>query len=356
MNLTSKEYSFFLDDLKKRVVESRYKAARSVNKELIMLYHHVGMQILESQARHGWGTKIIDQLSRDLKSAFPEMKGFSPRNLKYMRKFAEEYPDTEFVQQVVAQLPWGHNVFLMDLVTDKQIRMFYIKKAIEHGWSRSMMVIQIETALHKRQGQAITNFKDKLPPALSDLAHYTLKDPYIFDFLSIGEEAQEREVEKALVHHMEKFLLELGAGFAFVGRQYHLEVADQDFYIDLLFYHLKLRCFIVIELKDKDFKPEYAGKLNFYLSAVDDLVKDPSDQPSIGLILCKSKNNVLAEYTLRDMKKPIGLAEYRLTESLPENLKIALPTIEELEAELAKDFGENELTDNDKQTLTKKPK
>ena len=356
MNLTSKEYSFFLDDLKKRVVESRYKAARSVNKELIMLYHHVGMQILESQARHGWGTKIIDQLSRDLKSAFPEMKGFSPRNLKYMRKFAEEYPDTEFVQQVVAQLPWGHNVFLMDLVTDKQIRMFYIKKALEHGWSRSMMVIQIETALHKRQGQAITNFKDKLPPALSDLAHYTLKDPYIFDFLSIGEEAQEREVEKALVHHMEKFLLELGAGFAFVGRQYHLEVADQDFYIDLLFYHLKLRCFIVIELKDKDFKPEYAGKLNFYLSAVDDLVKDPSDQPSIGLILCKSKNNVLAEYTLRDMKKPIGLAEYRLTESLPENLKIALPTIEELEAELAKDFGENELTDNDKQTLTKKPK
>ncbi len=202
--------------------------------------------------------------------------------------------------------------------------------------------MQIELALHKRQGQAVTNFKNKLPSPHSDLAHYTIKDPYIFDFLSIGEEAHEREVERALVYHMEKFLLELGAGFAFVGRQYHLVVGDQDFYIDLLFYHLKLRCFIVLELKDKDFKPEHAGKMNFYLSAVDDLIKHESDQPSIGLILCKSKNNVLAEYALRDMTKPIGLAEYRLTENLPENIKTALPTIEELEAELAKDFSDDE--------------
>ena len=244
------------------------------------------------------------------------------------------------MQEVLAQLTWYHNVTLLDKISDKQIRLFYVKHAIEHGWSRNIMVMQMELSLHKRQGQAITNFKDKLPSPQSDLAHYTLKDPYIFDFLSIGAEAHEREVEKALVRHMEKFILELGAGFAFVGRQYHLEVGDQDFYIDLLFYHLKLRCFVVIELKDKDFKPEYAGKMNFYLSCVDDLVKHETDQPSIGLILCKSKNNVLAEYTLRDMTKPIGLAEYRLTESLPENLKTALPTIEELEAELAKDLGD----------------
>ncbi len=339
MTMINTDYTLFLEDLKKRVYDSRYRAALQVNKELILLYHHIGQQILEAQAKQGWGAKVIDQLSKDLKSEFPEMKGFSTRNLKYMRKFAEEYPDFEFVQQAVAQLPWGHNVFLMDLVHDKNDRMFYIKNAIEHGWSRNIMVMQIETSLHKRQGQAVTNFKDRLPSSQSDLAHYTLKDPYIFDFLSLGDEAHEREVEKGLVTHMEKFILELGAGFAFVGRQYHLEVADQDFYIDLLFYHLKLRCFVVIELKDKDFKPEYAGKMNFYLSAIDDLVKHETDQPSIGMILCKNKNNVLAEYTLRDMTKPIGLAEYRLTESMPENLKTALPSIEELEAELSKDLN-----------------
>jgi predicted nuclease of restriction endonuclease-like (RecB) superfamily len=338
--LAGHNYQLLLDELKKRIASSRYKAALSVNKELILLYHHIGMQILSAQNNQGWGAKVIDQLSKDLRTSFPEMKGFSTRNLKYMRKFAEEYPDSEFVQEVLAQLPWGHNVMLLDKITDQQTRIFYLKRAIEYGWSRNIMVMQIKTGLHKRQGQAITNFKDKLPSLQSDLAHYTLKDPYIFDFLSIGEEAHEREVEKALVHHVEKFILELGAGFAFVGRQYHLEVGDQDFYIDLLFYHLKLRCFVVIELKDQDFKPEYAGKINFYLSAVDDLVKHESDQPSIGLILCKSKNNVLAEYTLRDMTKPIGLAEYRLTESLPENLKKALPTIEELEAELAKYLGD----------------
>lgn len=337
-NVINNDYHALLGILKQRVYASRYKAALQVNKELILLYHHVGAQILQSQKNQGWGARVIDQLSKDLISEFPEMKGFSTRNLKYMRKFAEEYPDIEFVQEVLAQLTWYHNITILDKVADKQTRIFYLKKTIEHGWSRSMMVMQIETALHKRQGQAVTNFKDKLPSPQSDLAHYTLKDPYIFDFLSIGNEAHEREIEKALVSHMEKFMLELGAGFAFVGRQYHLEVGGQDFYIDLLFYHLKLRCFVVIELKDKDFKPEYAGKMNFYLSAIDDTVKHESDNPTIGLILCKSQNNILAEYTLRDMAKPIGLAEYRLTESLPENLKTLLPTIEELEAELAKDF------------------
>ena len=334
-----KQYGFLLEELKQRIYQSRYQAALHVNKELIFLYHHIGSKIIASQSHQGWGAKVIDHLSKDLKNEFPEIKGFSPRNLKYMRKFAEEYTDAEFVQEVLAQLTWYHNVTLLDKISDKQTRLFYIKNAIEYGWSRGIMVMQIESSLHTRQGQAVTNFTTKLPSPQSDLAHYTLKDPYIFDFLSLGKEAHEREVEKALVQHMEKFILELGAGFAFVGRQYHLEVGDQDFYLDLLFYHLKLRCFVVIELKDKDFKPEYAGKMNFYLSAVDDLIKHENDQPSIGLILCKNKNNVLAEYTLRDMSKPIGLAEYRLRESLPENLKIALPTIEELEAELNKDFN-----------------
>ena len=331
-------YQHFLDDLKQRVATARYQAARTLNTGLILLYHHVGKEILRSQQEHGWGAKVIDQLSHDLRSAFPEMKGFSPRNLKYMRKFAQEYPEIEFVQEVLAQLSWYHHTTLLDKISDRENRVFYIKKALEHGWSRNVMVHQIESGLHQRQGKAITNFKEKLPQSQSDLAHSILKDPYLFDFLSLGEEAQEREVEKALIQHMEKFLLELGAGFAFVGRQYHLEIGEQDFYIDLLFYHLKLRCFVVIELKDHDFKPEYAGKMNFYLSAVDDLIKDSHDHPSIGLILCKSKNNVLAEYALRDMAKPIGLAQYQLSHALPERLSVALPSIETLEAELSKNF------------------
>ncbi len=338
-SLLHSEYNQLLADLKSRVATSRYKAALSVNQELTLLYHHIGRSILSAQEQEGWGAKVIDQLSKDLQSAFPDMKGFSVRNLKYMRKFAQEYPDIAFVQGPLAQLSWYHTVTLMDKVPDKEIRLFYIKHAVAQGWSRNRMVTQIETALHSRQGQAISNFQQKLPSPQSDLAQGLLKNPYIFDFLSIGQEAHEREVEKSLVLHMEKFILELGAGFAFVGRQYHLEVGGEDFYIDLLFYHLKLRCFVVLELKDQDFKPEYAGKMNFYLSAVDDLLRHATDQPSIGLILCKTKNNVLAEYTLRDIAKPIGLAEYRLTESLPENFKTALPSIEELEAELAKDLG-----------------
>lgn len=335
-NITDASYIQLLDELKQRVASSRYKAAISANKELLLLYHHIGSEILKSQAFHGWGSKIIDNLAHDLRTAFPDMKGFSSRNLKYMRKFAHEHPDSEFVQEVLAQLTWYHVVTLMDKIGNQPDRLFYIHQTIEFGWSRNIMVMQIEGKLHQRQGKAITNFKNKLPSPQSDLAQYTLRDPYLFDFLSIGDEAHEREVEKALIAHMERFLIELGAGFAFVGRQYHLEVGDQDFYIDLLFYHLKLRCFCVIELKGGDFKPEYAGKMNFYLSAIDDLVKHPDDQPSIGLILCKSKNNVLAEYTLRDMSKPIGLAEYRLSEALPKEIKTSLPTIEELEKELSK--------------------
>ncbi|WP_298626236.1 PDDEXK nuclease domain-containing protein [uncultured Legionella sp.] len=336
--LTDPSYGIFFENLKKHVESSRYRAALQVNQELILLYHHIGTQILKSQEERGWGAKVIDRLSHDLKNAFPEMKGFSLRNLKYMRKFAEIYPDIEFVQQLLHKLPWFHIATILDKCEEKDVQIFYITKVAEHGWSRNFLSIQIEKALHRREGQSINNFKDKLPSPLSDLAHSTLKDPYIFDFLGIGDEAQERAVEKGLVQHMERFLLELGAGFAFVGRQYHLEVSKRDYYIDLLFYHLKLRCFVVIELKDKEFKPEYTGKLNFYLSAVDDLVKHPSDNPSIGLILCKTKDNVTAEYALRDINKPIGLAEYKLSEALPEEIKTNLPTIEALEAELAKEL------------------
>ncbi|MEM7617461.1 MAG: PDDEXK nuclease domain-containing protein [Pseudomonadota bacterium] len=344
--IIDQEYNKLFLELKTRVTASRYRAAAKVNNELINLYHHIGNIILETQAKEGWGAKIVNQLSIDLRAEFPDMKGFSTRNLKYMRKFAKAYPDIEFVQQVAAQLPWFHIATIMDKVKGKDAQIFYMKHAIEHGWSRNIMVLQIEKSLHKRQSKAVTNFNDKLPSPQSDLAHYyTLKDPYVFDFLSIAEDAQEREVEKALVNHMEEFILELGAGFAFVGRQYHLEIGKQDFYIDLLFYHLKLRCFVVIELKDKDFKPEYAGKMNFYLSAVDDIVKHETDRPSIGLILCKTKNNVLAEYTLRDMTKPIGLAEYRLEDSLPDDIKTSLPTIEELESELSRRIDPNEDSD-----------
>jgi predicted nuclease of restriction endonuclease-like (RecB) superfamily len=337
-NAIETSYITFFDALKQRVEASRYKAALKVNQELIFLYHHIGTQILRSQAEHGWGAKVIDQLSKDLKSAFPEMKGFNTRNLKYMRKFAEEYPEAEFVQAPPAQLTWYHHQTLLDKILDKKIRLFYMEQAVAHGWSRDIMVMQIERNLHNRQGKTVNNFKAQLPSPLSDLANYTLKDPYLFDFLSIGDEAHEREVEKALINHMEKFLLELGAGFAFVGRQYHLEVSKKDYYIDLLFYHLKLRCFVVIELKDKEFKPEYTGKLNFYLSAVDDLLRHPNDNPTIGIILCKTKDNATAEYALRDINKPIGLAKYRLNDALPDEIKTNLPTIEELEQELAKDL------------------
>lgn len=301
-------YITFITELKNWIHESRQKAALTINKELILLYHHIGIQILNSQQKHEWGAKIIDQLSKDLQSEFPEMKGFSTRNLKYMRKFAEEYLNLEFVQQVVAQLPWGHNVILMDKVPKLQDRIFYINKTIEYGWSRNILAMQIDSKLHNLQGKAITNFQNTLPSPQSDLAQSLLKNPYIFDFLSLGKEAHEREIEKNLVTHVEKFLLELGEGFAFLGRQYHIQVENQDFYIDLLFYHIKLKCFVIIDLKSGEFKPEYAGKMNFYLSAVDDILRSPGDNPSIGLLLCKKKGNIIAEYALRGMQKPIGFA------------------------------------------------
>ncbi|HEX4164601.1 MAG TPA: PDDEXK nuclease domain-containing protein [Bryobacteraceae bacterium] len=327
-------YAVFLQELKQRIRESQVRASTSVNRELILLYWRIGRDILARQERENWGAKVIDRLAADLKKAFPEMKGFSPRNLKYMRAFAESWPDEAFVQQAVAQIPWGHNVRILDHVKDTRDREWYVQATLQHGWSRDVLVHQIESGLHKRAGAAVTNFERTLPPPQSDLAQQITKDPYTFDFLMLAGDAHERELEKGLLAHLRDFLLELGVGFAFVASQYRLDVGGSDFFIDLLFYHLKLRCFVVIDLKAKAFEPEFVGKMNFYLAAVDDLLRHPDDQPSIGLIICKTKDQIIAEYTLRNTMTPIGISEYRLSESLPADLKGSLPTIEELEREL----------------------
>ncbi len=327
-------YEGLLQSFKERIASAQLRAALAVNRELVLLYWQLGREILDQQRRHGWGAKVIDRLARDLRRAFPDQKGFSPRNLKYMRAFAEAWPDEPFVQEVLAQITWYHNIAILEKVGDQERRVWYALQTIAQGWSRNVLVHQIESGLYERQGRALTNFDRTLPPARSDLARQLLKDPYNFDFLSVGMEAQERDLEQALLRHIREFLLELGVGFAFVGSQYHLAVADQDYYLDMLFYHLKLRCYVVIDLKIGEFKPEDAGKMNFYLSALDDLLRHPDDQPSIGVILCKSRNQVIVEYTLRDMRKPIGVAEYQLTQALPEHLQLSLPTIAELEAAL----------------------
>ncbi|OGV96851.1 MAG: hypothetical protein A2Z59_03645 [Nitrospinae bacterium RIFCSPLOWO2_02_39_17] len=328
-------YKELFENLKNRIRNSQLRAGLAVNKELILLYWDIGRQILQRQQQEGWGAKVIDRLAYDLSREFPDMKGCSSRNLKYMRAFAEAYPIKQFVQEVLAQITWYHNITLLDKIKNPVEREWYIRQTIQHGWSRNVLVHQIESGLYRRQGKAITNFDRTLPAPQSELAQQILKDPYMFDFISIGEEAKERNIEKALLEQIRLFLLELGIGFSFVGSQYHLEIGRQDFYIDLLFYHLRLRCFIVIDLKIGEFQPEYAGKMNFYLSAVDDLLRHKDDQPSIGIILCKAKNKVIVEYTLRDTRKPIGVSGYKLTESLPKNLKGSLPSIKELEESLS---------------------
>lgn len=336
-------YAAVLAELKDQIKAARLKAGLAVNRELVLLYWRIGRQILQQQRLEGWGSKVIDRMSLDLMREFPEMKGFSPRNLKYMRRFAQAYPDESIVQEVLAQITWYHNITILDKVKDTVARNFYVRAAIQHGWSRNVLVHQIESGLYERQGRALVNFERTLPAPQSELARQILKDPYNFDFLTIGKEAQERDLEEALLIHLQEFLLELGVGFAFVGSQYHLEVGDQDFYIDLLFYHLNLRCFVVIDLKISEFQPEYAGKMNFYLSLVDDILRHPEDEASIGIILCKGKNRIIAEYALRGINRPMGIAEYQLSKALPEDLKGSLPTIEELEAELegAKADGES---------------
>jgi predicted nuclease of restriction endonuclease-like (RecB) superfamily len=328
-------YADWLAELKTRIHTAQQRATRAVNHELILLYWQIGRDILARQAEQGWGAKVIERLADDLRAAFPEMKGFSPRNLKYMRAFAEAWPDTEFVQEVLAQLPWYHQLALLDKLPGPETRRWYAAKAIEHNWSRNVLVMQIETRLLERSGKTVTNFELTLPKPQSDLARESLKDPYRFDFLGLSDEAQEREIENALVKHVTDFLLELGAGFAFVGRQVLLDVGGDEFYIDLLFYHLKLRCYVVIELKGGKFKPEHLGQLSFYLAAVDTQIKHPQDAPTIGLLLCKSKNKVVAEYALRNNTQPLGVAEYQLLDSLPTELQTSLPSIEQIERELA---------------------
>lgn len=330
MLVNNNEYLETIEIVKQQIAKARYNAAANVNKELIILYYNIGKII---NAHKTWGNKFIDSLAADIAIEFPNAKGYSKRNLKYMAKFAETYPDEQFVQTVSAQIPWSHNVAIMEKVKDKDVRLWYTKKAIENGWSHSVLIHQIESGLYERQAVAdkISNFDSLLPSPQSELALQTMKDPYVFDFIPFREDMIEKDIENALVQDVTNLLLELGTGFAFVGNQYHLNVAGDDFYIDLLFYNINLHCYVVIELKTGEFKPEYAGKLNFYLSAVDKIIKTEQDNPSIGLLLCKSKNDIVAEYSLRDMSKPIGVSEYKITSRLPETLEKQLPSIEDIQ-------------------------
>ena len=330
MLMNNNEYIEIIETIKGEIRGAQYKAALSVNRELIMLYYHIGTVINEHKT---WGSKFIENLAADIRIAFPNVKGYSVRNLKYMAKLANTYPDEEFVQQAVAQIPWGHNTVLLDKLSSSEERLWYAEKVIENGWSRNVLIHQIEGGLYQRQAIAskITNFEARLPASQSELALQTMKDPYLFDFIPLKENMLERDIEQALVKDVTKLLLELGTGFAFLGNQYHLNVGGDDFYIDLLFYNLNLRCYVVIELKTGEFKPEYAGQLNFYLSAVDGLLKKEQDHPSIGLLLCKSKNDLVAEYSLKDMSKPIGVSAYRITSCLPEEFEKQLPSVEDLQ-------------------------
>ena len=327
------EYLKTIEAIKQDIKAAQYKAVLSVNSTLILLYYHIGQVINEYKS---WGNKFVDNLSRDIKLEFPDTKGYSVRNLKYMAKLAMVFPDVVIVQEVLAQLPWYQNIALLDKIKNRDIHIWYARKAIENAWSRNVLVHQIESKLYERQVLAdkVSNFDHRLPAPQSELAQQTMKDPYIFDFITIKEDMIERDIEEALVRNVTRLLLELGKGFAFLGNQYHLNVGGDDFFIDLLFYNLNLRCYVVIELKTGAFKPEYAGQLNFYLSAVDGMLKKEIDNPSIGLLLCKSKNDLVAEYSLKDMSKPIGVSEYRVTSDLPEELKEQLPSIEDIQSRM----------------------
>jgi predicted nuclease of restriction endonuclease-like (RecB) superfamily len=334
--LANDDYAVFIQHLKTRIQQTQVRAALAVNHELIGLYWGIGQDVVEAQTRHAWGDKVLERIAEDLKSAYPEVTGFSRRNLYRMRQFYLAYHEQNpIVPQPVAQLPWGQNVILLEKLKTIEERLWYAQQTLENGWSRSILELQIRSKLHERQGKAITNFAATLPPAQSDLAQQLLKDPYNFDFLTLGTDAQERALERGLLEHLKHFLLELGVGFALVGSQYHLEIGGEDFYIDLLFYHLKLRAFVVIELKARDFQTADVGQVLGYVGAVDDLLRHESDAPTIGLILCKGKNRVMAEYVLRGVQAPIGLADF-VTAALPDDFETDLPTVAQLEAELSK--------------------
>ncbi|NER78086.1 MAG: DUF1016 domain-containing protein [Leptolyngbya sp. SIO1D8] len=324
-------YAALLNGLKTQIRTAQVKAALAVNKELILLYWHIGKEILTQQQAQGWGAKVINRLSQDLKREFPDMKGFSGRNLKYMRAFAEAWPDDQFVLQVVAQIPWGHNQILLNKLDTQEQRLWYARETIENGWSRAILEAQIETGLYQREGTVVTNFERTLPQAQSELAHEALKNQYSFEFLTIARDAKAQDLKRALMGHMRDFLLELGIGFSFVRQNYHLEVDGEDFYVDMLFYHLKLRCFVVIQLEMGEFRPEHSGQMNFYLAGIDDRERGEDDQPTIGLILCKTKGRTIAEYSLRHLKNPIAVA----THELPKPLQNKLPSSEQLQEELS---------------------
>ena len=355
-NLVSldKNYRNFLKTIKERLKSSQIRAALAVNHELIQFYWHLGKEIIEKQKTFKWGESFLEQFSHDMRQAFPEMQGFSVTTLKRMRLFAERYPDFGKGAQAVHQLPWGHVVVLIHKIKSDSVRNWYAEQTVQHGWSRSVLEMQIESGLYERQGPVtykVTNYHRHLPIPQSDLAKEILKDPYDFDFLTIHGKAHERAIENALVTHIRDFLLELGQGFAFIGSQVPVTFDDQEFFIDLLFYHLKLRCFVVIELKATKFKPEHTAQLGFYLAVVDDQMRQEGDNKSIGILLCKSKNKVLAEYALQNINAPIGISEYELSKALPKELKTSLPTIEQIEAELNEIVEKSEIDNEHDKTV-----
>jgi len=334
-------YGVFIKDIKDRIAIKRLETITSANSAMILLYWEIGKSILQRQQNEGWGTKVIDRMSYDLKKAFPDMQGFSTRNLLYMRKFAEAWPEVEIVQRSVAKIPWRSNITLLDKLKDPELRLWYAQKTIENGFGKDMLVIQIETQLHKRQGAALQNFGSALPPSQSDMANQIFKDPYVFDFLGTADQRKEAELEQKLIDHIQKFLLELGQGFSFVGRQVHLELGGDDFYLDLLFYHLKLRCYVIVELKAGKFDAGFVSKLNMYINVVNDTLRHPDDKPTIGLLLVKNKNKLVVEYALNGYTNPMGVAnwETEITQSFPDSIKSSLPTIEEFENELKNELN-----------------
>lgn len=332
----SDTYLSFIDNIKNEIKKQRLSVVLSANASMICLYWNIGKAILNKQAEEGWGSKVIDRISKDINDAFPDMTGFSPRNIKYMRKFAEVWNDYEFMQRTAAQIPWRSNILLMDKLSNQDERVWYAQKTLENGWSRDVLALQVESRLIERSGKSVNNFPIALPPADSDMADQIFKDPYLFDFLGTDVPRREVEIERKLTEHIQQFLLELGQGFAFVGRQVHLEVGGQDFYLDLLFYHLKLRCYVVIELKACDFEPGFISQLNMYQNVVNDVLRHPDDKPTIGLLLVKGKNKTVVEYSLAGYQNPIGVAQWQeqITKQLPEDLRSSLPTIEEIEKEM----------------------
>ncbi len=355
------EYRQWLKNLKKKVRSTQLKAAVTINRKLLEFYWELGADIVEKQSTSNWGDGFLKRLSLDLMAEFPDMKGFSISNIKYMRQWFLFYSsnatigqqpvgqiekqtitelygsgyDQQFVDQIT-QIPWGHNIKIITKCKNIEEAIFYVHNTKLHSWSRSILTHQIESGLWQREGKSITNFTETLPAPQSDLAQQTLKDPYIFDFLTMTKEYNERELELELTKHITNFLLELGAGFAYMGRQIPLQVGTRDFFIDLLFYHTRLHCYVVIELKTTDLEPEHVGKLNFYIKAVDEKLRKEGDLPTIGILLCKKKDKLVAEYALSDIHKPMGTSEYQLSRTLPDNLKSSLPSIEEIEAELSK--------------------